>query len=206
MHPHGYILGASELFTVFFVMVGPLEHLMPFARTTQNMSVKQIGVLSVKTFLIIVPVMIVMGLFGKHLLHEWRIPILVLELTAGVVFFITALKILVGKSGTFEEDMPKAEVMDPLTMALKVIINPYACGTLIVLLSISHEIERTILIIIMLTVILLLDCLALRYIRVLMGKVGQVIMRILGAVLGIMQASLAATIIYSSLKMMLAAP
>ncbi|WP_413577592.1 MarC family protein [Bdellovibrio sp. HCB290] len=206
MH-QGYILGASELFTVFFVMVGPLEHLMPFVRTTKNMTVDQIQKLSVSSFLIVVPVMTVMGLFGRQLLHEWKIPIPVLQLTAGIVFFIMALKLLIGKPEVAAVEVAKSDdpQIDPLTMALRVIINPYACGTLIVLLASSHEFERTLLILTMLIANLFLDCLALRYVRILMGKAGQIVMRILGAVLGIMQAALAVTIIYLTLKMMTSA-
>lgn len=204
MDQQGYMLGVSELFTVFFVMVGPLEHLGPFVRVTKGMDQSQINTLANKSTAIIIPVMIVLGLFGRQLLHEWHIPIPILQLTAGIIFGLMAFKMLVfsGK----EEPLPLNEKNEiaPLTMALKIIINPWVCGTLIVLLASSHGIERTALIFGMLIINLLLDYLALRYIRVFMSKPGMVIIQMLGAVLGVMQAALALTIIHFSFTMLTA--
>jgi multiple antibiotic resistance protein len=202
MEQHDYIMGVSELFTIFFVMVGPLEHLGPFVRVTKGMDQAQINTLANKSTAIIVPVMVVLGLFGQQLLHEWHIPIPILQMTAGIIFGLMAFKMLVfsGK----EEPLPLNENREiaPLTMALKIIINPWVCGTLIVLLASSRGVERTVLIFGMLIINLLLDYLALRYIRIFMSKPGMVIIQMLGAVLGVMQAALALTIVHFSFKML----
>ncbi|WP_413557459.1 MarC family protein [Bdellovibrio sp. HCB209] len=199
----GYVLGPSELFTVFFVMVGPLEHLGPFAAVTKDMTQAQVSSLAYRSTAIIIPVVVILGLFGRQLLHEWHIPIPILQLTAGIIFAIMAFKLLLfHKKEEVVISMDDKNAMAPLTMALKIIINPYVCGTLIVLLASSQSTERTILIFTMLIINLILDGVALRFIRIFAGKAGIVILQILGSVLGVMQAALAITVIHFSLQML----
>ncbi|WP_373997954.1 MarC family protein [Bdellovibrio bacteriovorus] len=197
-----YVAGPSELFTIFFIMVGPLGHLGQFAKVTRNMAQDQINTLAFKSLIIIMPVIVVLGLLGKQLMIKWHIPAPVLELTAGIIFALVAFKILLASDVEAETaGTPQTEI-SPLTVALKMLINPHSVGTLIVLLALSHHWDRTVLVLGLFVANLILDALALKYIRILMGKVGRVIMQILGSVLGVLQAALALTIIHASLMML----
>ncbi|KYG68016.1 hypothetical protein AZI87_01730 [Bdellovibrio bacteriovorus] len=196
-----YIAGPSELFTIFFIMVGPLGHLAQFAKVTREMTQEQINTLAFKSLIIIVPVIVVLGLLGKELMLKWHIPPPVLGLTAGIIFALVAFKILLSSDAETETAGTHQAEVSPLTVALKMLINPHSVGALIVLLALSHDWDRTVLVLSLFVANLILDALALKYIRILMGRVGKVVMLILGSVLGVLQAALALTIIHASLMM-----
>lgn len=194
-----YIVDIAEIFTFFFIMLGPLRMLGPFSRDAKSLSPPQIHKIALQGAIISAIALIICGFIGKVLLDKWHIPVPILELTCGIIFAIVAFKLILR---TKKEEVP-AEKSPPLTglsAALTMIITPYGAAILIGLLSMSQDGDRTLAIIACLLGVIVLDYLAMFFIRQIMGKTGMVVMSLLGVVLGVLQAALALNMIYVSLQ------
>ncbi|MFV8258571.1 MarC family protein [Bdellovibrio bacteriovorus] len=197
-----YALGPSQLFTVFFIMLGPFQMIQPFAKATKDMSQSQVNSLAVKSTLVVIPILIVLGLFGRVLMENWQIPRAVLELTAGLIFAVVAFSILLKGSQKTEEKSDEPADREPISalgVAMKMVVSAHGLATLIVLLAVSQDNARTLLIFGVLIGVMILNMLAMIYKRIFLGKVGVVAMQVFGVVLGVMQAGLALAIIHLSL-------
>lgn len=187
---HPYALDAGQLFTLFFIVFGPLKLLGPFMKATQGMAQPAITSLAVKAVVIIAPILVILSFVGRSLLQKWQIPVGILLMTGGLIFaFVAFSMILVHKK---EEPSPANPVEpNPLSVALSMILTPYGIAALIVVLAMSRDHERTLMIFAMLFANLILNLLSMIYVRKIMGKAGAISLQILGAVLGVLQASLA---------------
>lgn len=194
---HQYAIDASEMFTLFFVMLGPLKILGPFAKLSQTMEPAALRDLAYRAVLIATCSLVIGGLVGCGLLKNWHISIPVLALTGGLIFLITAFLIIFRP--TLETSLPP--VITPQSIAFSMIVTPYGAAVLIALLSLSADSSRYALIFGMLFVILVLDLLSMLFIRQIMGKIGSITLMMLGAVLSVLQAAHAMQIIVDALKM-----
>ncbi|AHZ84013.1 hypothetical protein EP01_03520 [Bdellovibrio bacteriovorus] len=176
--------------------------IQPFAKATKDMSQSQVNSLAVKSTLVVIPILIVLGLFGRVLMENWQIPRAVLELTAGLIFAVVAFSILLKGSQKTEEksdELAAGEPVSALGVAMKMVVSAHGLATLIVLLAVSQDNARTLLIFAVLIGVMILNMLAMIYKRIFLGKVGVVAMQVFGVVLGVMQAGLALAIIHLSL-------
>ncbi|MGE9746244.1 MarC family protein [Bdellovibrio bacteriovorus] len=198
-----YLLGPGQLFTVFFIILGPFQIIPSFARVTEDMPQAQVNSLAVKSTLVVIPILIGLGLLGRILLENWMIPRAVLELITGLIFAFVAFSILLLGNRQFgansEFDLAKGAAITPLGVALKMVVSTQGLATLIVLLTVSHDSARTLLIFGVLIAVLLLNLLAMIFRRFFLGQVGATSLQVVGIVLGVMQAGLALAIIHLSL-------
>ena len=199
-----YIIGAGQIFTLLFVMLGPLKMLGPYAKATHTLSPEKLRSVSLKATVIALISLLIGGYIGKFLLGNWGIPLSVLELTSGVVFLIMALIIIFiprKEEPAGVKANSETEVRPP-AVAFSMIVTPYGVAVVIALLAASVSLHRTLLILGLLVFVLFLDLLAMLYIRQLMGKTGTMIMQMLGAVLAVLQAALAVQMIILALKLL----
>ena len=80
------------------------------------------------------------------------------------------------------------------------VVTPYGIAALIVLLANSPDMQRTWLILAILLGVMVLNLLAMLFARKLMGGITAMVLRILGAVLGVLQVALALTMIVRALR------
>src|SRR5262245_41083840 len=86
------MIGPAEMFTFFFVMLGPLKVLGPFAQRTRGIDDATTKQLAWWTFIVATLGAIAGGLLGSSVLVKWQVSIPALILTGGIVFFLVALK------------------------------------------------------------------------------------------------------------------
>lgn len=195
-----YVIEAPQIFTLFFVMLGPLRILGPYAHFTEQVAPDDLKRLSLRACFIAAVALFIGGFLGQHLLDSWRISLSVMELTGGLVFAFFAFLVIFFPP----KSQPQASVENPLEesgrVAFSMIVTPYGMAVVILLLSLSHSWHRTLLILGLLFVVLILNLLAMLYVRQIMGKFGSAVLRLLGGVLSVLQAALAVQIIYNSLQ------
>lgn len=201
---NSYVLDAGQLFTLFFIVFGPLKLLGPFAKATREMPSSAITSLAIRAILIISPLLVVLSLVGMKLMQKWTIPIAILIITAGLIFSYVAFSMIL----SHKEEPSSANLnpgdLSPLGIALTMILTPYGIATLIVVLALSHDANRMLLVFATLFANLILNLLAMIFIRALMGKVFTMGLKILGSVLGVLQAALALHMIEVGLRMLIA--
>lgn len=196
-----YSLHAMDIFILFFVMLGPLKLLGPYLQATRPLDRPALNALSFKVMAIAVVSVFSGGFLGRVLLNNWHIPVPILILAAAIIFFLVALNIVLSqyqRASTGSQSDPA----NPAKLAFPLVVPPYGLAAVIVLLTLSADQTRTLLVLVMLALIMLLDLLAMLMVRQIMRGVGPLILQVLGVVLGVLQVGLALQIGYLALKML----
>jgi len=200
------MLGPAEIFTIFFITLGPLKILGPFVQRTHGLDDATVRQIAVRAFLIATISAIAGGFLGAALLANWRISIGAMIIAGGIVFLLVGLRQLLEQ---YEPPhAPDANIpalpASPTSAALKllfpIVLTPFGIAAVIVLLALSTESGRTAIIVGMVVVVMLLNLVAMLFARRILVGVTIVILQILGAVLGILQAGLAVQIILRGLR------
>src|SRR4051812_24893466 len=74
MNSDQYILTASQIFTLLFVMLGPVHILAPFAKATHAMELSPLRRLSFHSTVLSFATLLIAGFVGRALLERWVIP------------------------------------------------------------------------------------------------------------------------------------
>jgi len=200
------MLGPAEIFTIFFITIGPLKLLGPFVQRTHGLDDAAVRQIAVRAFLIATISAIAGGFLGAVLLANWRISIGAMIIAGGLVFLLVGLRQLLDQ---YEPPhAPDANMLalpaSPTAAALKllfpIVLTPFGIAAVIVLLALSAEGGRTAIIVGMVVVVMLLNLIAMLFARRILVGVTIVVLQILGAVLGILQAGLAVQIILRGLR------
>ena len=196
-----YVLGVQKLFTLFFVTLGPIKLLGPFARATASMTEVELRAIAVRAAALATVIAIAGGFLGRALLESWQIPVFALRLTAGLILFVVAFRLVMQvyepppphpAPGTHPEPPNLMQVVSPM------VLTHYGLAALIVVLGVSHEAGRTGVIIGTLVVVMLLNLLSMVYVRPLLRTLGPVLLAI-GIVLSVLQLALSVQIILTAL-------
>ena len=188
------MLGTAEMFTFFFVMLGPLKVLAPFAHRTQGLSDATVRQIAWRAFLIATTAVLGGGLLGTMMLTNWRISNAALTLAAGVVFFLVALRQLLEQyeppAHATPETLPAVPMVAASRLVFPVLVTPYGIAAVIALLAGSAQSERTITILGLVLVIMLLNLVAMLYARRILVGFAVIVLQVVGAVLAILQVAL----------------
>jgi multiple antibiotic resistance protein len=196
--PEGYAIGAADLFTVLFIVIGPLKLIAAFARETRALDAVQVRRLAGNATLAASVSILAGGFAGSALLAQWGLDPQILLLSVGLVFFVVAFRVVL------QPYAPPGHAPEPTTPQVLQIVfpwiaPPHGVAAVIVLLALSHDARRSLLVSGMVVAVLLLDWLAMLYARSIMRGFGVALMQVLGAVMGVLQVALAVRIILQAL-------
>ena len=201
--PHeSYVVDAVMMFTLFFIVLGPLKMLVPFERRTRSLGRGELRALSLRAVLIGAVGVIGGGFTGSAMLAAWNIAPPILLFSLGLIFFAVAFRLVMQ-----QYDAPAAAPAEPpagpppvLQIVFPLIAPPYGVAAVIVLLALSETRERTFLICALVLAVMLLNLLAMVYVRHLMRGLPQAVLQVFGAVLGVLQVALAVRIVFEALR------
>lgn len=197
------LLGLSAVFTLFFVTLGPLKILGPFAQLTHGVDEATLRKIAVRVFVIAVIAVLAGGFAGRALVHNWHISMPALLLSGGVIFFLVGLRLILEQYEAVHAAPPPLPAV-PMAAAMRItfptVVTPYGIAALIVLLSNSHDDTRTASILAILIGVMVLNLLAMLFARRVMGGVTLIGLQILGAVLGVLQVALAVEMILRAVR------
>lgn len=199
-HAPIYSLGAAEIFTLFFIMLGPVKVIGPFFAATHGMEQGPRGALAVRVATISAVSVVLGGWLGAMLMTKWRIGIPVMQIAAGVIFLLAALLALFGQYREQQHAAPAPAEANAMRLAFPVTVTPYGIAAVILLCASSHETSRMWLVMGLALVVIVLDLLAMLAAGWFMRHVGAVPLQILGAVLGVLQVALALTILVNGIQ------
>ena len=192
-------LSAAEIFTLLFVMLGPLKFLGPFVAGTRTLDDAAVRALAFKATLMAAVTVVAGAFVGKTMMQNMGISLPALLLAAGVVFFLVSLKLVMAEY----EHAPHPEPAVPLTAfetAFPLVVTPYGMAGVIALLAAAGGDSRRVLLILgIVLAMMVLDLIFLLYARVILKKIGLPF-RLFGAVLGIIMLGLAVELILDALR------
>ncbi len=202
----GYQLGYDNIFLVLFIMLGPIKAMGDYFIATRDLPRPQVRALALKVFALSTLTILLAGVVGSALLQKWQITAPVMQLVAGIIFFMVAIRMVLAQYGGVAPPPPDA-APGPSAMHLvfPVTITPYGIATVITLMALSQEVGRSMGILGLTVVVMVLNLLALLTMRFIMKWIGPVPLKVVSAVLGILQVALATQVIVGALGKILAA-
>jgi multiple antibiotic resistance protein len=198
-------LGPGEIFTIFFITIGPLKLLGPFVQRTHGLDDATVRQIAVRAFLMATIAAIAGGFLGAALLANWRVSIGAMTITAGLVFLLVGLRQILEQyepphAPAAPPPLPASPTAAALKLLFPLVLTPFGIAAVIVLLALSTEGGRTGLIVGMVVAVMLLNLVAMLFARKILVGATILVLQILGAVLGILQAGLAVQIILRGLR------
>ena len=193
-------LGA--VFTLFFVTLGPLKILGPFAQMTDGLDDAAIRKIALRAFVLASIAALLGGFGGRALAQNWHIQVPVMLLTGGLIFFLIGLRQVLEQyepPHAEKASLPAAPLAAAMRVAFPVVVTPYGIAALIALLASSHDGGRTGAIVALLAGVMVLNLLAMLFARKIMAGMTLIGLQILGAVLGVLQVALAVEMILRAL-------
>src|SRR5262245_18273145 len=119
-----YILGADKLFTLFFVTLGPLKLLGPFARSTATLNEAELRGLALRAGALATLIAMPDGFLGRTLLESWQIPIFALRLTAGLILFVVAFRLVMQPYESPPQTSTPAEQPNIMRVVFPMVLTP----------------------------------------------------------------------------------
>ena len=199
------MIGPAEIFTLFFVTLGPLKILGPFAQRTHDLDDAAMRRVAVWAFAIATIAIVVGSLVGRALAANWKIEIAALTIAAGVIFLLVALKQLLEQyepphAAVATPPLPASPMAAAVRLLFPIVLTPYGIAAAIVVLAHSQDEQRTLMILALLVGVMILNLLAMLFARKILTGVTMIVLQVLGAVLGVLQAGFAIEFILAGLR------
>jgi multiple antibiotic resistance protein len=198
--------GASKVFAILFLMLGPFKILVPFVDLTSKLErLEQVRMATIG--IVMATIMVGLGgLIGRTILDNFDISIPVLSLTGGLILFLMALQTVLAQGDddarkfSFIPGSRRSIAITPL--AFPIIITPYGLAALIVFIALSSGkpgIQASIALIV--GGILAIDWIAMIYAAAILARFGAAL-QIIAVVLGVVQTALGLQIMVRSLSLL----
>ena len=200
------MIGPAEIFTLFFVTLGPLKILGPFAQRTHGLDDGAVRAIAFRAFIMAAIAIVVGSMFGRALAANWHIEIGALEVAAGLIFLLVALKQLLEQyepphAPEAPVPLPPSPMAAALRLLFPVVLTPYGVAAAIVLLANAQgDGGRVGMILGLLILVMIFNLIAMIFARKILTGITMVILQVLGAILGILQAGLAVQFILRGLR------
>ena len=197
------MLGLGAIFTLFFVTLGPLKVLGPFAQQTQALEPAALRSLSLRVFVIALIAVLAGGYLGEVLASNWHISVPAITIATGIIFLLVAISAVMTAYEAPHAPpalLPAAPIAAALRLTFPTVVTPYGIAALIALLAVSDNSTDSWHIYALLVFVMVLNLLAMLFVRQVMRGIMLLILQILGAVLGVLQVCLAIQIIIIGLR------
>jgi multiple antibiotic resistance protein len=196
------LLGLGVVFVLLFITLGPIKILGPFMQLTRDVDEAKAKSIAVRAFVLAVIAVIIGGFGGRILVDNWQISSAALTLAGGIMFLIVGLRLVLEQYEPVHATpapLPEAPMAAALRVAFPIVVTPYGIAALIALLVNSPDAARTAAILAILIGVMVVNLLAMIYVRRIMGGVIVLVLQIVGAVLGVLQVALAVQFILRGL-------
>ena len=197
----------SQIFTLLFVMLGPVKMLGPFAKITQHADPVFIRNIAIRAIFYSIITLTVAAFLGEKIIIRVAVPVPILALSGGIILFLVALLGVIqqfepGKPYEGPVGNPPPEVaLYPLTFPT--IVTPYGIAAVIVFNTLNPDLRNKLILGAIVVGIMVLNLLVMLFARPFFKPLA-ITLAILGAILGVLTVSLGAKIIYNNLSILLA--
>lgn len=193
----------GQMFTFFFLMLGPIKILGPFVQITRKADAALTHRIAIRAFLYSCAALVLAAVIGEEFLRKFNIPVPVLAIAAGIILFLVALRAVLEQFDMdpdatptqYEPDMRYAA--SPL--AFPTIVTPYGVATVIVCMALTPDYLNKVGIYSVLLGLMVLNLVAMLFARPIL-KYLQMPLMVFGTVIGIIQVALGLSITLRGLQ------
>ncbi len=200
---HKISFSLGEMFTFFFLMLGPLKILGPFVQITGKGDAKFGRRLAIRAFLVSCVSLILAALIGENSIRRYHIRVAVLAIAGGILLFLVALRTVMEQFDTGNNASPKEYEPDMrlavAPLAFPTIVTPYGVAAVIIFMALTPEFGAKSVIYLALLILMGLNLFAMLAAKPILKYLGMPLL-LLGTVLGVIQVALGLSIIFRGLQ------
>ncbi|MBK8984120.1 MAG: MarC family protein [Ignavibacteria bacterium] len=193
-----------KIFIAILVLVNPLEGISIFLSKTTGIDKDAKARIVRKTTLSVFVVLIVSLFFGKFVLTLFGIGIPSFTIAGGIIIFLIALDMVLGKSDSGEKSLPNDPNKNPediavVPLAIPMLAGPGAISSIILYGSNSQGIMNDIILVVILFLVATAVWFSLNAASKMEKKLGNTGVKILTKISGLLVAAIAMEMIYQGL-------
>ena len=195
----------SQVFVLFFVMLGPIKIIAPFALMMKGAEDKSCRKLAIEAFAIASATTLIAAAAGRAILENWNVSLGALLIAGGVILFLVALRQVLQQYAPAPEveAAPSGSALAgaAIRLAFPTIVTPYGIAAVIIILAVSPNALYVVGVAAALIGVMILNLLAMVYARKILKVVGMMPLHIVGTVLSVLQVALGVQMILGGLRM-----
>ena len=194
-------------FITFFVVIDPPGCAPIYAGLSAGASSADKRAMAIRAVLVAAAILFVFALFGEKLLTGLGISLDSFRIAGGIMLFLIALEMVFERRTQRREDRaaqivdtPEADDVSIFPMAMPMIAGPGSIASVMLLMSRTDGVERTVIVLAALVTILALTLVALLAAGPIMRLVGAKVESVITRLLGVLLAALATQFIIDGLR------
>ncbi len=202
-----------DAFIIFFLTLGPLKAIGPFARVTRGADPALCRALAWRATLIATVIVLVVALVGAFILRNWRVSLSAIIVAGGLILFLQALQMIMTPPAAPSQTPPADDQPQPslalanFPLAIPALVTAPGLTAIVAFMAMAAgDWGQKGLVIVMLLLIMALNLLALLNVRLIFQYVSPTILLVVGWVMAVLQAALAAQYIINALVRLGALP
>jgi multiple antibiotic resistance protein len=201
-------LSHGDIFILFFLTLGPLKAILPFARATHGTEPAFQRTVAWRATAIATVVVLVVALLAPLVLTNWHVSPPALAITCGIILFSQALQIVMqtpaatqGSASPQPSQSPPSPRIAVFPIAIPAIVTaPGIAALAAVTVFYRHDFADVAVVIAILLAVMVLNLLTLWNNETILGHGLAGVLPVVGWVLAVLQASLAVQIVIASLR------
>jgi multiple antibiotic resistance protein len=195
-----------DAFIIFFLTLGPLKAIGPFARVTRGADPALCRTLAWRATLIATVIVLAVALLGAFILKNWRVSLPAIIVAGGLILFLQALQMIMRPPASLSQAPPADDQPPPslasahFSLAIPALITAPGLTAIVAFMAIAAgDWGQKVIVIAMLLLIMALNLLALLNVKLIFHYVSPAILMVVGWVMAVLQAALAAQYIINAL-------
>lgn len=117
-----------KVFIALMILVNPFEGIPLFLSKTNHCTPEEKAAIAKKTSLAVFLILVLSLFFGKYILQLFGITIASFSLAGGIIIFLIAIDMVLGKSDSGEKSLPNDPVYNPSDIAIVPLAIPLLAG------------------------------------------------------------------------------
>jgi multiple antibiotic resistance protein len=201
-------LSYGDIGILFFLTLGPLKAILPFARATRGTEPAFRQAVAWRATAIATAIVLVVALLGPFVLTNWHVSPPAIAITCGIILFYQALRIIMqtpgampGSAGPPPNPSPPSPAIAVFPIAMPALVTaPGIAALAAVTVLYKHDLGHEAVVVALLLGVMLLNLMTLWYTETILKHGLAVVLPVIGWVLAVLQASLAVQMVIASLR------
>ncbi len=197
-----------DVFLIFFLTLGPLKALGPFAQATRGADPASRRRVARRATAIATGIVIAVALFSSVVLEQWRVSVAALVVSGSIILFCQSLHMIMEtpapapapREPQGAEPVPLTAALAYFPLAVPALVTAPGIAAIVAFIAIARDDWRqTGLVLMVLLVIMALNLLTLWNAEAILRRVPPPLLRVVGWVMAVLQAALAIQYLFNGL-------
>lgn len=206
----GFELSYGDIGILFFLTLGPLKAILPFARVTRGTEPTFRRTVAWRSTAIATVIVLGVALLGPFVLTNWHVSPPAILITCGIILFYQALSIIMqtpagarGSAGRETTESPPSLAIAVFPLAIPALVTAPGIAAIAAIIVINrHDLVHQAIVVALLLGVMLLNLLTLWNTETILKRGLAGVLPVVGWVLAVLQASLAVQIVIYSLRVL----